>query len=317
LYELTPDGHAVVATLFDELSNIHGSVQAVFANPSLGEILVDNLQSPNFAMLRGPEGLYLAGKLQSNVDGLRQAIADWEYVYPSPSWLPAINDVLPNRFMVPHERVRLTLGGKPARAALLPSGFTLTAGADPMEFSIFHDNVVVSRCSADMQVDVYAEIGIWTHIAYRGRGLAAIAASASITDAFAHGIKTVGWHCHASNKRSLKVARSLGFAVTDHYCAYSASLPAENVGDLAPERCRELARHFAAGAAEISWLDFHAAAGWAIGGEHQSALAAVERLVARGWTGKAEWLESFWAFGEIAADPRFEAAVHRHRNGTD
>lgn len=314
MYELTADRFPALTPMFGELAHLHGSVSAVLANPSLGQVLVDNLHSPGFAILRGPEGLYLAGKPQPNLEGLRQAIADWDYVYPSASWLPAIDDALPNRFMIAHERIRLTLSTKPTQRLMPPDGFALSSIPDTLEFSITRGNEVVSRCSADMQVGDYAEFGVWTHPAYRGRGLAAIVASSCIAEAFGQGIGTAAWHCHASNKRSLKVAGYLGFEATDNYRAYSASLPAENEDDLTPDRFRELAEHFETGASEIPWLEFHAAAGWVLGGEHDRALSAVERLVAGGWTGKAEWLERHWALEKLAHDPRFVAAVRRQRD---
>lgn len=313
MFELEPDGFAAIAPLFDNLSRRHGSVRAVLRDPSLGDIWVDDLGSPRQAILRGPEGLYLAGDPRGDLGGLADAIEDWEYVYPDEPWLPVIGEVLPNRFMIAHDRVRLALDAGRARFFAVPGGFELVAGSQPMDVSITHAGEVVSRCSVDMVVDGYAEFGVWTHPDYRGRGLAKAAAAASLHRAGEQGVAAFGWHCYASNSRSQKVAMALGFEVTDRYLGFSARVPAENDGDLDIAYCRELAATFEAGAAEIVWLDFHAAVAWVLAGEPGKAVTTVERLVERGWWGKTEWLEQHWALERLKADPRFQGALNAHR----
>ena len=313
MFKLEPDGFAAIAPLFDDLSLRHGSVRAVLRDPSLGDIWVDDPGSPRQALLRGPEGLYLAGDPRRDLGGLAGEIEDFEYVYPDDPWLPVIGEVLPNRFMIAHDRVRLAMTAGRARAFAVPGGFERVAGSQPMDVSISHAGEVVSRCSVDMVVDGYAEFGVWTDPAYRGRGLAKAAAAASLRRAGEQGVTAFGWHCHASNARSQKVATALGFEVTDRYQAFSARVPAENDGDLDIAYCRELAATFETGAAEIAWLEFHAAVAWVLAGEPGKAAIAVERLVQRGWWGKTEWLEQHWALERLKADPRFQGAVRAHR----
>jgi RimJ/RimL family protein N-acetyltransferase len=316
LFELTPDSVHSVAPLFNELAEQHGSVRAVLANPRLGQVLADRPDAPRFAILRGPEGLYLGGTPQPrhHLDGLRAAIADWDYVYPGRAWLPFVEDALPHPFMIAHERIRLTLKTLPSLLPSLPAGFALAMLPEPQGFSITHRDLVVSRCTTDMVVGDHAEIGVWTHPAFRGRGLAKAVACASVLHAFGHGVRTIAWHCHLSNARSIAVASALGFEVADRYPAYSASLPAENDGDLEPDLCRTLAAHFEAGSGHHVWLGFHAAAAWALACEPDRALACIDRLIDRGWSGKADWLEHHWAFGRLVNHPRFQAAVLRQRD---
>jgi len=316
VFELKPDGFAAIAPLFSELYLRHGSVRAVLRDPSLGQIWVDDPRLPSQAILRGPEGVYLAGHPIRDLGSLAGAIADWDYVYPDESWLPVIRDVLPNRFMIAHDRVRFTLKANRARSFAVPSRFELIAGGQSMDVSITYLDQIVSRCSVDMEVDGYAEFGVWTHPAYRGNGLAKIAASASIDRAAEQGVTAFAWHCQASNTRSRKVATALGFEVTDRYQAFSASLPAENDGDLEISYCRELAVDFETGASEILWLDFHAAVAWTLADEPTKAVIAIERLVERGWTGKAEWLEQHWALERLNVYPRFQNAVKARRSAS-
>lgn len=312
MFELEPSGFRAVSPLFYKLNFLHGSVKVVFSDPDIGQIWVDDLASPRLAVLHGPEGTYLAGDPLGATGDLREAVADWNYVYPDASWLPVIHDVLPNRYMVAHERVRLTLKARSSSSIAFPRGLRLVDGEHPLATSIENPDKVICRCTVDMVVDDYVEFGVWTDPAYRGQGLAGRAARASINRAIDARIETFGWHCHASNTRSIKVAKSLGFVITDRYLAFSASLPAENDGDLDRAECLELAAHFEAGASEMPWLDFHAAAGWVIAGNQDRALAAVERLVSRGWNGRADWLEDHWALSKLTAHPRFQAAIQVH-----
>lgn len=313
MQQLQPSGFPAVAPLFRNLSLLHGSVRAVLHDPSLGQIWINDPKAPEQAILRGPEGMYLAGNPGLGLSELKDTLADWDYLYPDAQWLPVVNDVLPNRFMIAHDRMRLALETRPTLSSKVPDNLEVIVSSDTLETSIEHAGQIISRCTVDMAVNGYAEFGIWTHQAHQGRGLAKVAAYSSIVRAIEQGITSFGWHCHASNTRSLGVATSLGFRVTDHYQAYSASLPAENDGDLEVARCLDLAVHFDAGASEMSWLNYHAAAGWALAGELGKALSAVERLVAQKWNGKAEWLEAHWAFEKIRADPRFLAAVEIQR----
>lgn len=316
MFELRPHGFAAIAPLYSELRLRHGSVRAVLSDPSLGQIWIDDLASPRQTILRGPEGVYLAGHASSDLGSLAEAISDWDYVYPDESWLPVIRDVLPNRFMIAHDRVRLILKGTCERFFAVPSSFELASRGQSMDVSITHADKIISRCSVDMHVDGYAEFGVWTHPAYRGRGLAKIAACASLHRAAEQGVSTFAWHCHASNTRSQNVATALGFEVTDRYQAFSASVPAENDGDLDAFYCHELAVDFEIGASELVWLDFHAAVAWVLAGEPYKAVAAVERLVERGWKGRAEWLEHHWALERLIAYPDFQRAVKAQRDAT-
>ncbi len=127
--------------------------------------------------------------------------------------------------------------------------------------------------------------------------------------AHAAGIADIGWHCHASNHGSAAIARRFAKGAPVETLAYSASLPAENAGDLGPTQCRDLALHFEAGAAEIAWLWFHAACAWALVPDTGRALSAVERLVESRWQGEPDWLAGHWALKGLGEVPRFAAAI--------
>ena len=61
----------------------------------------------------------------------------------------------------------------------------------------------------------------------------------------------------------------------------------------------------------MDWLDFHAACAWAEAGDDERAIAAVERLVASGWEGRADWLAGHWALARLRSERRFIQALER------
>lgn len=315
MFEIAHASYAAQRPLFAELTDIHGSVRAVIADPTLGRILVYDPEAPSAALLWGPEGLYLAGAPHPGKDygDLAAAIEGWAYLYPSLAWQAVLKMLLPSDFRVRHPRVRLLAVSSPAKSKPLPQGYALEPLNEPLGFAIMHEGQAVSRCAADMVVQNYAEIGVSTHPDHRRRGLAHAVAGASLKAAFKTGITQVGWHCLASNKGSLALAKSLGFSSRHNYTAFSASLPAEAVGDLMAAECLALAQHFAQGAKQVNWLGFHAAVGWALAGERERALEAVEDLVRGGWAGDANWLENHWALQCLHDEPRFRAAIRVQR----
>ena len=313
MLELEHKDYWCAGRAFADLIPLHGSVAAVLAGAAEGRVLVDNADAPGLALLHGPEGLYLGGSPLPGVDysRYRPAIDGWAYLYPTSQWQERLAEVLPHPFMLVHDRIRLTITPKAIAPLSPPPGFSLVPDEEPLGFCILDGDRMVSRCGPDLVAGTYAEIGVWTHPDYRRQGLARVAATACLSALAAAGIAEVGWHCLASNRGSLALARRLGFGAAQPYQARSASLPAENVGDLDTEASRTLAAHFEAGSATIDWLGFHAAGGWALAGETGRALAAIERLVAGPWPGESQWLEGHWALAGLRAEPRFIASVAR------
>lgn len=304
----------LVEELFTALSALHGSVRAVLGGTAEGQVFVDNEAAPTFAILRGPEGVYIAGNptpasaaaAQSELDG-------WEYLIFDPGLEARIEAILPYPYMLPHERVRLAVSPIDAPLPTLPDGYSYAAGDEPLATVIKHGSNVVARCTPDLTIDTYAEIGIHADPDHRRRGLATAAVRATLVAADAAGFTEIGWHCLASNRGSLAVAHAAGFVETHRYRAYAEALPAENAGDLTPAACRAHAERLTPGVAEHVWLGFHVAGAWAQAGEIQRALDAVEQLVASGWLGQPEWLEEHWSLAPLRTEPRFISAVAAHR----
>jgi RimJ/RimL family protein N-acetyltransferase len=317
MHHLEQSDYSRVASLFSGLAPLHGSVRAVLAGTAEGSVQVDRPRHPTIAVLHGPEGVYLAGELvtPAAASAARSVVNGWDYVIASPELKPHLGAILPHRFMLPHQRVRLSIRPHPGQRPSLPDGYAYAQGDEPLATEIIHDGVVVASCTPDLAVGTYAEIGIRTDPAHRRRGLATAAARATVAAAAAAGLSEVGWHCLASNRGSLAVASAAGLTETHRYEAWAETLPAENAGDLSAEDCRAHAETLSAGVADYCWLGFHVAGAWAQAGETERAVAAIERLVGGGWTGRPEWLEQHWSLAPLRADPRFVAAIAAQRAG--
>ncbi len=314
MQELQQPDFLIAEPLFGQLSQLHGSIAAVLSAADDGQVWVDDPVEPTCALLAGPEGYYLGGQPRPGRDyhGLRAAIPDWAYLYPAAAWLAAPDLALPHPYMQRHPRLFLSLAPKAGADLPLPEGFSLSPGHDgALSCAILADGVVVAHCRPDLRVGDYVEFGVWTRPELRRRGFAGAALRCSLNLAVASDVARVGWHCHASNLGSIAVAQRAGFVEMATYAAFSASLPAENAGDLPPETCRALAAAFEAGRLDMDWLDFHAACAWAEAGDDERAIAAVERLVASGWEGRADWLAGHWALARLRSERRFIQALER------
>ena len=314
MQQLPPADYALIEPLFADLAPLHGSVRAVLGGTAEGEVLVDSETNPSLAILRGPEGVYLAGEpTPAAAAAAREELDGWEYVIADPHLDAVIGTLLPHPYMLPHQRVRLAASPTYAPRPPLPDGYTYAPGDEPLAVNILQDDKIVAQCTPDLAIGTYAEIGISTDPDHRRKGLATAAVLAELSAASAAGFAEIGWHCLASNRGSLTVARAAGFVETHRYQAYAEILPAENAGDLSPAACRIHAERLEPGVADYIWLGFHVAGAWAQAGETERALAAVERLVASHWLGRAEWLEAHWSLAPLRTEPRFIAAVAAHR----
>lgn len=86
-------------------------------------------------------------------------------------------------------------------------------------FCILHNEKVISECSAIFSSQEFAEIDIITHKDYRGKGLAAITATAFIEFCLESGI-IPKWDCDVSNDSSIKLAGKLGFVTPVNYSIF-------------------------------------------------------------------------------------------------
>lgn len=310
LFEIEPNLLGNHEALVAPMARVHASIAAVAAGCAEGRAWLDDEIAPTVALIEGPEGTYLLGapRDEAGARAIADILHDWVYLHVEPHMADVILTALPNPYMVRHRRLAYRL--RPDDHIMdVPDGLTLAADPDGIGYRLFNGRRSIGHCLPDLKVRTRSEIGIWVDPEYRRRGVGTLLVGATLRAAYGAGITDIGWHCHASNQGSAAIARKFAVGNPVETLAYSASLPAENVGDLEPAECRDLAAHFESGARQIGWLRFHAACGWALAGDEVAALDAVERLVAGGWHGQAEWLTGHWALRALGDHQRFRAAV--------
>lgn len=89
-----------------------------------------------------------------------------------------------------------------------------------ISFVVLREREVVAWCTPDCVAGDRIEVGIVTHPAHRRRGLAAVAAAATVEYCLSHGFSTVGWHCSEDNIGSWKTAEKVGFERNREYVYY-------------------------------------------------------------------------------------------------
>lgn len=339
--------YAAAQTILAELSSIHVAIASVLDGTIDGEIWVDRPVDPRIAIAVNGDAYFLAGNPdvpQDTLEGIGEVIPDWAYLFIEDRWLPHLPGVWRNASSLPHPRIRMGhIPGSPLpEPASSPEGFEIVpinrtlfdrapGNLDRLEeciegwaspgaffdgaigYCALHDGNIVSHSVTDSVSGTRCEIGVGTDAAFRRRGLGRAVVAATAAECIRRGIPAIEWHSHASNLGSLAIGRQVGFIELDRHTAFSCSLPAENVGDLDPEHCRELAAHFEEASAQIGWCRFHAAGARALAGDHAAALENVRILIESDWEGQAEWLEAFWALQPISDDPGFQTLLAAKR----
>lgn len=312
LVELDRENYWRVRELGRQAGELHLSIAAVIEGSAQGNIHVDSPEHPTFAVLEGPEGTYLLSGGELPADAARAVAAhldDWVYLH-APG-IPPGASALPHAHMLKHQRLVFSLPLDVSPPLILAEGYTLQREPDGFGHRIFFGTDEVSHCLSDVTLGGRTEVGVWTHPDHRRRGLAINALRATLLAAKASGINRIGWHCHASNRGSIAIARRVGAGNPIGTLAFSASLPAENNSDLSAHDWRGLAAHFLAGRDDIPWLGFHAACAHAAADDEDAALDAVDRLIEDRWHGQPSWLMGSWALAGLADHPRMLAAVAR------
>ena len=340
---LDETAYEAVRPLLTQTISRHASAAAILAGVLDGTVWADDPIRPSVTLISDGEASYLAGKPAqlAQLTALRALIPAWSYFLPEDNWLPRHSEVWDNPFARPHPRLRFELEragpevGLPDGFALAPinrnsvaeypalrelaedEGSSWRSFEDFLDlgvgYAVLCDGAVVSHSLADCVVGNRAELGVGTKDGFRRLGLGRAAAVAAVNECLRRGIVDIGWHCHASNAGSIRIAEAAGFRRREQYFGYSSNLPAENVGDLSEAQYRDWAAHLETAAESVLWHDFHAAGAWALAGEPERALTCLDRMINAGWQGRAEWLEQHWAYGTIRDSAAFKAIVARQR----
>ncbi len=84
-------------------------------------------------------------------------------------------------------------------------------------FCLQHGQELVGWCLSEYNHNQHCELGIATAPSLRRRGLATATALATMAEAQARGITSIGWHCWKRNVPSSNLAKKLGFKLVEDY----------------------------------------------------------------------------------------------------
>jgi len=137
-----------------------------------------------------------------------QATPPEEVLYLDPAWLRPAPDAAPARPLTAFDRSAFqALCAACTGLEVERAEITLD---QPQPLGVFVDDTLASAASYLLPGGPIADVGILTHPAYRGRGLARAAAAASCQAALGRDLIPQWWSL-VSNPASLAVGRSLGF----------------------------------------------------------------------------------------------------------
>lgn len=348
MQKIEQETFSVAQTTLNELASTHVAVLSILDGSIDGEVWVDSLTNPQVAVAANGDAYYLAGDplAQSHtLEQVRCILPDWAYLFVEDRWVPYLSEAWGNPHALPHPRIRMgnATGATLPAPSQPPEGFEVVkidqalfdqepGNLDTLEdcvegwtsreaffrsavgYCVLHDGQIVSHCVTDSVTGNRCEIGVGTEPGFRRLGLGRVVSSMTAAECIRRSIDAIEWHCHSSNRGSLSIGKSIGFAELDRHTAYSLRLPAENVGDLSPEHCRELAAYFERASEDINWSRFFAAGARAQAGDRDGAIENVRLLIESDWEGEAEWLERFWALSTLLGDPELQALIEHKRS---
>jgi GNAT superfamily N-acetyltransferase len=251
LQRIVPADYARVAALFAPL-RIHLAVASALAGETPADLYVDDPATPQAGVLFiSGHRVYLAGTFQNDAfllalkAQLSERGRDCVLYADRDAPLQAILRVIPaKRMMRSYYAVRLTT---PLSTPTPPDGYRLrpidaalvadTEAGGHMDlvaemcseapsvaaflagrfgFCLEYERALVSWCLSEYNHAGRCEIGIATQPDFQRRGLATLAAQATMARAQAMGITEIGWHCWQRNIPSGQLAQRLGLQhVTD------------------------------------------------------------------------------------------------------
>lgn len=187
-------------------------------------------------------------------------------------------------------------------------------------FCVLRANQVVARCIADCMAGTQIDIGIITAPGHRRKGLATIAAAATVEHCLTHGFQAVGWHCNAENTGSWKTAEKVGFRRNREYTYYFYIYDlVDHWAELGwfhfqhedyLKTTQYYEQVFAARADNPDYYYHLAAVAWANLGEADKALTYLNAAVDHGWT-EIEWTQRQPGFVLLHGRPEWEAVLAR------
>jgi len=171
--------------------------------------------------------------------------------------------------------------------------------ASGLGFVVLSDCGIVGHSMTDYVCGDACEIGVAIDEGYRLKGLGTLLATRTANEAFARGLRRVGWMSWACNHGSVAVSLNAGFSDVCEYDVYINHWPAENPGDLTQEELQTFAKEYEARFEERPPRDsgyphIVAATAWALAGSGQKCRAQLRNAIEMGWLTSVAQLQALW-----------------------
>ena len=171
--------------------------------------------------------------------------------------------------------------------------------ADGFGFVVLSESCIVGHSMTDYVCGDACEIGVFVDEGHRLKGLGSLVATRTADEAFARGLRRVGWMSWACNHGSVAVSLNAGFSDVCKYDIYINHWPAENPSDLTQEEFQTFAEEYEARFAEHPPVDsgyphIVAATAWALAGNGQKCRAQLRNAINMRWLTSVAQLKTLW-----------------------
>ena len=333
LYKLDQTAYARVTPLFQD-RDVHLDIDAVLCGDCPGTVYADDVDNPRTACIVSGDGYYVDGATDNAAfnAALNALFPRDEYfcLYCDfDRWGDVLDDLLVQTYAVPAGRSYLRLGEltMPDWQDHIPDGYDIRAidrdllssnleGTDDLVegiletwrsverfldkgfgYCVVHHGEIVSHCNADFGVDDRSEVGVGTSWGHRRKGLATLAAAATVSRARDLGL-IVGWHCWSNNVGSLGVARKVGFVLDRMFDVCISHWAAENVSDMTRDEFRSFAQNherlFQLDPPQSGYPHIVAATAWSLADDVEECFRQLHQAVDIGWLCSADQLREVW-----------------------
>lgn len=308
-------------------------VEAVLAKRTAGALYVDRPSAPRTAALNVGVGWHIVGRPSADfLRAINRLLPRDTYsvlILPddqADAWLPALAEDLyfvrarsryamrtqaavpepacPNGYRV--EAIDQALLGREVegiediREDILGTWHSLDDFlADGFGFVVRSESCIVGHSMTDYVCGDACEIGVFVDEGHRLKGLGSHVAKRTADEAFARGLRSVGWMSWACNHNSVAVSLNAGFSDVHEYDVYINHWPAENPSDLTGEEFQTFAEEYEARFAEHPPKDsgyphIVAATAWALAGSGQKCRTQLRNAIDMGWLTSVAQLRALW-----------------------
>ena len=308
-------------------------VEAVLAGRTAGALYVDRPSAPRTAALNVGVGWHVVGRPSPDflrvINRLLPRDTYSVLVLPddqADAWLPTLTEDLyfvraRSRYAVRTQAVvpeppcpdgyrveavdqvlleREVEGIEGIREEILGTWHSLDAFlTDGFGFVVLSESCIVGYSMTDYVCGDTCEIGVFVDERHRLKGLGSLVATRTANEAFARGLRSVGWMSWACNHGSVAVSLNAGFSDVCEYDIHINHWPAENPSDLTQEEFQTFAAEYERQFEERSptgsgYPHIVAATAWALAGSGQNCRAQLRNAIEMGWLTSVAQLKALW-----------------------